>query len=188
MAEVKSTLELVMERTRHMTLSEEDKREQALAEFKKSLGGLLQKVQDGVLGPEHFTNRPEGFAGEFAPDRQENHHRGTHLPSGFRWGQRLGVESSHGGFCPGQRRTGLRFPRIPASHRGCDSDPDERTQQRPSGATCYKWLGRRSPLGRRSGVGCTTSTPAGAPGSGPDAGNCQLKRHREDLESAANQM
>ena len=54
MAEVKSTLELVMERTRHMTLSEEDKREQALVEFKKSLGGLLQKVQDGVLGPEQF--------------------------------------------------------------------------------------------------------------------------------------
>jgi hypothetical protein len=54
MAEVKSTLELVMERTRHLKLTEEDKREQALAEFKKSLGGLLQKVQDGVLSPEHF--------------------------------------------------------------------------------------------------------------------------------------
>jgi hypothetical protein len=54
MAEVKSTLELVMERTRHMTLSEEDKREQVLAEFKKSLGGLLQKVQDEVLSLEQF--------------------------------------------------------------------------------------------------------------------------------------
>jgi len=46
MAEVKSTLELVMERTRHLTLTEDEKREQAVAEFKGSLGGLLQKVQD----------------------------------------------------------------------------------------------------------------------------------------------
>lgn len=54
MAEVKSTLELVMERTRHLTLTEDEKREQAVAEFKGSLGGLLQKVQDGIIGPERF--------------------------------------------------------------------------------------------------------------------------------------
>lgn len=54
MAEVKSTLELVMERTRHLTLTEEDRREQALAEFNRSLSGLLQKVQDGVLSLERF--------------------------------------------------------------------------------------------------------------------------------------
>ncbi len=54
MAEVKSTLELVMERTRHLTLTEDEKREQAVAEFKGSLGGLLQKVQDGIISPERF--------------------------------------------------------------------------------------------------------------------------------------
>ena len=54
MAEIKSTLELVMERTRHLTLTEEEKREQALVEFRKSLGGLIQKFQDGALTLEHF--------------------------------------------------------------------------------------------------------------------------------------
>ncbi len=54
MAEIKSTLELVMERTRHLTQSEEEKREQAAAEFRKSLNGLLQKCQDGALAPDHF--------------------------------------------------------------------------------------------------------------------------------------
>lgn len=54
MAEIKSTLELVMERTRHLKLTEEDKRDQALAEFKGGLGGLLQKVQDGVLSLDRF--------------------------------------------------------------------------------------------------------------------------------------
>jgi hypothetical protein len=54
MAEIKSTLELVMERTRHLTLSEDEKREQALAEFKKSLSGLLQRFQDGALTLDHF--------------------------------------------------------------------------------------------------------------------------------------
>jgi hypothetical protein len=54
MAEIKSTLELVMERTRHLTQSEEEKREQAVAEFKKSVSGLLQKFLDGALTPDHF--------------------------------------------------------------------------------------------------------------------------------------
>jgi hypothetical protein len=54
MAEIKSTLEMVMERTRHLTQSEEEKREQAAADFRKNLSGLLQKFQDGVLTPDHF--------------------------------------------------------------------------------------------------------------------------------------
>ena len=54
MVEIKSTLELVMERTRHLTLTEEEKREQALVEFRESLGGLIQKFQDGALTLEHF--------------------------------------------------------------------------------------------------------------------------------------
>jgi hypothetical protein len=52
MAEIKSTLDLVMERTRHLTLTEEEKREYALAQFKGSLNGLLQKYLDGVLNLE----------------------------------------------------------------------------------------------------------------------------------------
>lgn len=49
MGEIKSTLDLVMERTRHLTLTEAEKREQALSEFKKNLSGLLMKFQDGLL-------------------------------------------------------------------------------------------------------------------------------------------
>jgi hypothetical protein len=53
-AEIKSTLELVMERTRHLTLTGEEKREHAVAEFKKSLSGLIQRCQDGTLTPGRF--------------------------------------------------------------------------------------------------------------------------------------
>jgi hypothetical protein len=54
MAEIKSTLELVLERTRHLTLTAEEKRQQSIAEFKKSVRGLIQKCQDGMLTPERF--------------------------------------------------------------------------------------------------------------------------------------
>jgi hypothetical protein len=54
MAEIKSTLELVMERTRHLTLTDEEKREHALAEFKKSVSGLVQKCQGGTLTAGRF--------------------------------------------------------------------------------------------------------------------------------------
>ena len=49
MAEIKSTLDLVMEKTRHMTLSADEKREQNLMEAKKVFKGLLQKYQDDLL-------------------------------------------------------------------------------------------------------------------------------------------
>lgn len=54
MAEIKSTLDLVMERTRHLTLTEEEKQEHTLTEFKKSLSGLIQRCQDGALAPDRF--------------------------------------------------------------------------------------------------------------------------------------
>lgn len=54
MAEIKSTLELVMERTRHLRQSEEEKQEQAAAEFRKGLSGLVQKFLDGALSTERF--------------------------------------------------------------------------------------------------------------------------------------
>ncbi len=54
MNEIKSTLDLVMERTRNLTLSEEEKRQQATAEFRQSLNGLLQRYQDGLLILDNF--------------------------------------------------------------------------------------------------------------------------------------
>ncbi|MGV8074515.1 MAG: hypothetical protein AB2L11_08170 [Syntrophobacteraceae bacterium] len=55
MGEIKSTLELVMERTRNLTLSEDERREQMISEFRKNINGLLQRFQDGVLPLRDFT-------------------------------------------------------------------------------------------------------------------------------------
>jgi len=49
MGEIKSTLDIVMEKTRHLTLSEAEKTEQKQNEVKKRLKGLLQKYTDSLL-------------------------------------------------------------------------------------------------------------------------------------------
>ena len=54
MAEIKSTLELAMERTRHLTMSEEDKREHAAREFKESVNRLVLRFLDGQIDPDRF--------------------------------------------------------------------------------------------------------------------------------------
>lgn len=46
MAEIKSTLDLVMERTKHLSLSDEEKREQEQVELKMRIKGLMLKAQD----------------------------------------------------------------------------------------------------------------------------------------------
>lgn len=55
MAEIKSTLELVMQRTRHLHMSEEDKRRQAEKEFTEAVSGLVSKHLDGQMGMDRFT-------------------------------------------------------------------------------------------------------------------------------------
>jgi len=54
MGEIKSTLDLVMEKTRHLTLSREEKEEQKHIEVNKRLKGLVQKYQDNLLKKEHL--------------------------------------------------------------------------------------------------------------------------------------
>ncbi len=49
MGEIKSTLDLVMERTRNLTLSSAEKQEQQQKEMQNRLKGLLQKYLDGLL-------------------------------------------------------------------------------------------------------------------------------------------
>ena len=49
MGEIKSTIDLVMEKTRHLTLSQEEKDSQKKAEVHKRLKGLVQKYQDNLL-------------------------------------------------------------------------------------------------------------------------------------------
>ena len=49
MGEIKSTLDLVLEKTSHLTLSEEEKRKQKQKDARSRLAGLLQRYQDAKL-------------------------------------------------------------------------------------------------------------------------------------------
>ena len=49
MGEIKSTLDLVLEKTRHLSLSEEEKRQQKRQDALDRLSGLLQRYLDGKL-------------------------------------------------------------------------------------------------------------------------------------------
>ena len=49
MGEIKSTLDLVMDKTKHLTLSDEEKEQQKEKEFKKKLKGPAQKFQDQTI-------------------------------------------------------------------------------------------------------------------------------------------
>lgn len=55
MAEIKSTLDLVMERTKNLTLSSEEKQAQKNKEITNRIKGLVQKLQDGVLAAGQFN-------------------------------------------------------------------------------------------------------------------------------------
>lgn len=57
MGEIKSTLELVMERTRHLQLSAEEKARQKKDDFDKRLAGLLQRYADGGLSVDLIKDR-----------------------------------------------------------------------------------------------------------------------------------
>ncbi|MDD2603713.1 MAG: hypothetical protein PHF66_02740 [Desulfobacteraceae bacterium] len=69
MGEIKSTLDLVMARTRHLTLSETEKRQQQREEGRKRLAGLIQQYEDGLLSPQRLVDAvnalesPYGIAG-----------------------------------------------------------------------------------------------------------------------------
>lgn len=54
MAEIKSTLELALERTRHLHMSEEDKRRQADEEFTGAVCRLVSKRLDGQISIDRF--------------------------------------------------------------------------------------------------------------------------------------
>lgn len=56
MTEIKSTLDLVMEKTMHLSLSPEEKQELAAQEVENRIRGMLQKYLDGVLTPEELKN------------------------------------------------------------------------------------------------------------------------------------
>lgn len=54
MSEIKSTLDLVMEKTRHLSLSENEKEEQSRLELTQKAKGLVSKVMDGKITVDHL--------------------------------------------------------------------------------------------------------------------------------------
>ncbi|WP_319522921.1 hypothetical protein [uncultured Desulfosarcina sp.] len=64
MGEIKSTLDLVMERTRHLSLSDEEKTRQRKEDFQKRLQGLLQRYADGALTEEDLREKIEALQAE----------------------------------------------------------------------------------------------------------------------------
>ena len=61
MAEIKSTLDLVMEKTRHLSLSPEEKEENERRAFSLRLQGVLQKIEDGLLDMTAATEEIDGL-------------------------------------------------------------------------------------------------------------------------------
>lgn len=64
MGEIKSTMDLVMERTRHLSMSEEEKALQKKEDFRKRMQGLLQRYADGALTAGALQQRITALQGE----------------------------------------------------------------------------------------------------------------------------
>jgi hypothetical protein len=69
MGEIKSTWELVMERTRHLSLTPDEKSAQQTAEVQKRLRGLIHKYMDGALTLDELKAEWATLAGSQADDR-----------------------------------------------------------------------------------------------------------------------
>ena len=71
MGEIKSTLDLVMERTRHLSLTDEEKARQRTADYEQRLQGFLQQYADGALRLAELQNRVAELQAEMQiEDRQ----------------------------------------------------------------------------------------------------------------------
>jgi hypothetical protein len=71
LAEIKSTLDLVMEKTQNLTLSAEEKQIQRDKDTANRIKGLVQKLQDGLLTADQLTMEYERFRrdSELSDDR-----------------------------------------------------------------------------------------------------------------------
>jgi len=68
MAEIKSTLDLVMERTRHLTMSADEKAGQQKEEFINKLKGLLQQYEDNILSADELMERQAALQADLNRD------------------------------------------------------------------------------------------------------------------------
>ncbi len=65
MGEIKSTLDLVLEKTKHLSQSSEEKQAQAQKDIENRINGLLQKYQDGLFSLARFKRDYEALRTEF---------------------------------------------------------------------------------------------------------------------------
>ena len=64
MAEIKSTLELVLEKTKHLTLSAEEKEELHLQDALKKVPGYVERIIDGLITSEQVLHEIEALPQE----------------------------------------------------------------------------------------------------------------------------
>ena len=64
MGEIKSTLDLVLEKTRHLSQTSEEKRAQAKKDTENRINGLVQKYVDGLFSIEQLQRDYEKFKAE----------------------------------------------------------------------------------------------------------------------------
>lgn len=74
MGEIKSTLDLVMEKTKNLNLSNEEKQDQKNKEIESRLRGLLQKFQDQQITLERFKSEYQTLRKGFNLMGKQNEH------------------------------------------------------------------------------------------------------------------
>lgn len=74
MGEIKSTLDLVMEKTKNLNLSNEEKQDQKNKEIESRLRGLLQKFQDQQITLERFKSEYQTLRKGFNLIGKQNEH------------------------------------------------------------------------------------------------------------------
>lgn len=70
MGEIKSTLDLVMARTKHLTMTDEEKKAHQSEKIKQYLQGLIQKFQDQVVNLTQFEDAVEKYKKDSGGDVQ----------------------------------------------------------------------------------------------------------------------
>lgn len=69
MAEIRSTLDLVMERTRHLSLSADEKKAQSIQSIKQQCRGLVQRYGDKAINAEQFRREATAL------EQRQSHYR-----------------------------------------------------------------------------------------------------------------
>lgn len=74
MGEIKSTLDLVMEKTKNLNLSDAEKQDQKNKEIGSRLGGLLQKFEDQIITREQFKSKYQVMREEYNLTGNQHEH------------------------------------------------------------------------------------------------------------------